>query len=363
MKKNLLIVAAAVFVFASCLKETTVNNGIDHMNEIALRSVTSLTKSAIDSTTFPAGYDMLVSAYRNLAPSISGDDVAGDYFEGIHFTKVTDKKVWKEGKYWPPTGTLDFLCIASAGLNSENNGISPVCTWGADNNVARKLSAVVPDNSSRFDDLLFGAANAQSFVSEGNAVAFRHAMTAVVFTAKSNLAYDKDRNVGITIDSISVNGAKYSGKLTVLNPAAGGASGDLSASWSDLGDAKAYVYARVWDSTGAGIKADEPVLTGFNLSASSTQLSSCPFGDGYVILPEQAAVPFSVTYTIHNGFKSDGKTKLDNRLRYKYTPASAKWEMGKKYVYDINISLNEITVAPSVVNWSGQEGVNVPVTL
>lgn len=355
MKNFIFAAAVAVVALASCQKETTVRNELSPMNEIALRSVNGTVKSAINGTTFPAGYDILVSAYRNLDSAVKGNDNPGNFFEAIHFSKGASDAIWHSStpKYWPLTGNLDLLCIASSGIKSAANGIVPTCTWGESGNVAKKAVVSVPDNSIMFDDLLFGAANAQTYVSTGTAVAFNHAETAVVFTAKSNVKYNESSNVGITIDSISINGAKYSGTLTVSNPAAGSSTGSISAAWSDLGTEKPYVKARVWNIANLGNDVSEPALTGLHLADTSANLSYHPFGEAYVILPEQDAVPFTVTYTIHNGFKADGNTKLDNQLQYKYTPAAGtKWAQGKKNVYDLNISLNEITIAPTVVDWS-----------
>lgn len=366
MKKILYFVAAVLVMasLSSCNKESATNVEFEAApQEIALKAFTGVnnpTKSAIDGTTFPVGYDMLVSAYRNLDEAHKGDDKAADYFEGIHFKKDATAGTWKEGKYWPLTGTLDFLAIACAGLNTADNGIVPTCAWGESSNVAKKVVVTVPDNSAKFDDLLYGALNGQKYVSTGNAMSFNHAMAAVVFTAKSNVAYDAAKNVGITIDSISVNGAKYSGTLTVSNPAAAAGSGDLSAAWSDLSDAKPYIRARVWNSANLGVNAAETELTGLNLTATSAAIATKKFGEGYVILPAQASVPFTITYTIHNGFKADGTTKLDNQLQYKYTP-SGNWDMAKKYVYDINITLNEISIKPSVLDWTAQTAQDVPI--
>lgn len=363
MKKYLFIAAVAVIALASCQKETEVpsfNNVPGVMNEISLRSACGVTKSAIDGTTFPVGYDMLVSAYRNLDESIAGDDEAEDYFEGIHFAKGSNE-VWhaETPKYWPLTGNLDFLAIACAGLNTADNGIVPECSWGDGSNVAKQVVVTVPDNSEKFDDLLYGAANAQTYNASGTPIQFNHAMAAVVFTAKSNVAYNAETNVGITINYITVNGAKYSGTLTVSNPAAGGETGDLSAVWSDWDDEKPYIKARVWDEENLGTNTSETELTDLNLTTTSAAIATKKFGEAYVILPAQAAVPFTVTYTIHNGKDADGEA-LDNQLEYKYTP-SGNWDMANKYVYDINITLHEITIAPSIVNWDDQDAVDVPV--
>ncbi len=360
MKKYFMIAAAAVLALASCQKEEQIRDNTVPDNEIVLKSVSGMTKSAINGTSFPADYDMLVSAYRNLDADHKGEDNASNFFEGIKFSQ--SGTIWKGAtpKYWPLTGKLDFLCIASAGLKATGTGIVPVCEWKS-GNVASEVVVSVPANSQRFDDLMYGASNDQVYVSSGNSVQFKHAQAAVVFTAKSNVSYDATTNVGITIDKITIDGAKYSGTLTVSNPAAGGGTGTLAASWTELGSAVEHQNARVWDSGNTGTNISETVLTGLNLTTTSALLSAKPFGEAYVILPEQAMTAFTVTYTIHNGMKADGTTKLDNQLQYQYTPAAGTWLMGKKYVYDINITLNEITVSPSIVDWNNQTAIDIPI--
>lgn len=353
MKKLLFSLAVAVIALASCQKDMDVlNNKGDQMNKISLRAVNGLTKSAIDGTTFPDGYKMRVSAYRNLDAQHSGDDEAENFFTDIRFTK--DGTVWKAGKYWPVSGNLDFLALSCNNLESLTN-----VTFDADT-CARRVALDVPDNSITFDDLLFGSSNAQTYNSDGNPISFKHAMAAVVFTAKSNVPYDADTNVGITIDSIAVNGAKYSGTLTVENPAAAGNSGTLSATWSALGDSHDYVRARVWNAANLGTNNAETQLTALHLVDTSATIANHPFGDGYVILPEQTNRPFTVYYTLHNG-KDNGGANINNHIQYKYEPDTGTWEQSKKYIYDIQFKLDEITIAPSIAPWTDQTVVNVPV--
>lgn len=360
MKNYLFIPAVAAIALASCQKATNAENIIAPTDEITVKGVSVTTKSAVNGTAFPSGYDMLVSAYRT--PDSQSGDAAANYFEGIKFTKSGDGSVWKgaTAKYWPSSGKLDFLCIASAGLKNGANGVAPACTWKAEN-VASGVTVSVPSNSAKFDDIMYGSSNGQVYSSTGNTVQFNHAQAAIVFTAKSNVAYDFEKNQGITIDSITLDGAKYSGTLTVSNPAAGGSAGDLTASWSNLGDVVDHLKARVWAAGNSGTDTAEPALSGINLGLESTSLTSKPFGDAYVLVPAQTAVPFTVTYTIHNGMKPDGKTKLDSQFSYRYTPAAGTWDMGKKHVYDINITLNEVNINPSITDWINQTAVNVPV--
>ncbi len=344
------LTATALLALSACNKEA--DKGIYSETEIGLRAMSSATKSAISGTQFPDGYDMLVSAYFNIG-SFAAGDTPKNYFEGIHFAK--NGTAWKsttQPKYYPIDGTLDFLAIASAGLNTAGNGIVPTATWGAGDpsNVAKQVVVTVPDNSGKFDDLLYGAANAQGSSTSGTGIAFQHAMTSVVFVAKCNVAYDATTNVGITLNRITIDGAKYSGTLTVRNPAAAGGTGDLTAEWSNLDSQVEHQYARVWEVGNTGVRTNESTTIALDLGTDATNINTKPFGDAYVLLPAQAAVPFTIHYTQHNGFQADGHTELNVDHQYRVTP-SGNWAMGKKNIYSLNFTLTEIQVTPEVTNW------------
>ena len=309
----------------------------------------TLTRSAISGTAFPQGYDMMVSTFHNAATS-------ADYFENVAFGYDATSDAWKSKsgvKYFPLEGTLDFLAVASAGYNTASSGIVPTAVWGESENAAKKVVLTVPDNSGKFDDLLYGALNAQGPTSAGLPMVFRHAMTSVVFVAKCNTEYNAESNAGITINSITLDGAKYSGTLTVSNPGAGGGSGVVSAEWSALGDAKAHQGVRVWDSANSGVNASEPELVDLPLGKTAATLSEKPFGEGYVILPAQASVQITVNYTVHNGFNAGGAA-VNTANTYSFTPTVATWSMGKKYVYELDFQLSEILINPTVVDWDEQ---------
>lgn len=362
----ILILAVTAFALLSCQNEKLEVRTESPANEISLKSATISSKSAINGTTFPAGYGMLVSAYRNKetgGATNAHDDVSGSYFEGITFRKgTTSTWVAETPKYWPLNGTLDFLCLASAGINKDSLGVKPTtCTWGKDNVVARKVEAIIPANTSKFDDILYGSALKQTYQQTGTPVKFNHAGSVVAFLAKSTVPYDKDKNLGITITEIFIDSLKANGKLTVTEARAGKetpAAGDtLTAAWDFTGvDDSLKVKARVWNSTNDGIKIDEPALDSLSLAATysdSLVNSTKYFGDAYVILPPQPARSFTIKYTIHNGFKDDGITKVDNPgLLYRYYPAGQTWEMGKKTVYKINITLHQIEIKPEVFDWT-----------
>ncbi len=338
----------ALLVLAGCSRDgSRIDTDIPGLRrEIGLRPMSGApTRSAISGTAFPQVYDMRVSAYLNGATS-------RNYFSDAGFGNVDG--IWKslsDALYYPSQGTLDFLAVASAGYHASASGIAPSASWNADN-CAGEVVLTVPDNGGKFDDLLFGALNGQSASVGGVPMEFRHAMTSVVFIARSNSEYNATSNSGITIRSITLDGAKYSGTLTVSNPGAGGGSGTLSASWCDLGSAREHLAARVWNESNTGGDASEPELSDFHPGRTASTLADKPFGDAYVILPPQAAVQISVNYTIHNGFTGgDTPVANDQDLTYRFTP-EVSWVMGKKYVYQLDFRLAEIAISPGVVDWN-----------
>ena len=363
MKKYLFILSVATLGFAACSNDDVVaeNNTLGQQpKEIAVTPLNQMaTRSAISGITFPQAYDMMVSAYYNKS---AAGGTSADYFEGIQFGYDSGSGKWKSekgAKYYPLEGTLDFLAVASAGYNNSSNGITPTATWGESSNCAKKVVLSVPANNEKFDDLLYGAANNQALSTTGTPMEFKHAMTSVVFLAKSNVAYNAETNVGITVNSITIKNAKQTGTLTISNPSAGGGSGDLSAAWSALGDA-ADVAARIWDTANTGANASESALASLNLTTSYCDMSTKKFGEGYVIIPPQDAVSFVINYTIHNG-KNASDAAVNNTLSYTYTPTGT-WDMGKKNVYYIDFTLTEIQIIPTVVDWEdgGTTFVGIP---
>lgn len=313
------------------------------------------TKSPVDGTLFPDGYNMVVSSYRNLGTHAGDGDQAGNYFTGISFSK--QGTLWKEAKYWPLDGTLDFLAYSTAGLKDAAKGIVPAATWGESGNVARKVVLDIPDNAERFDDILYGAANEQNFVANGNTMVLKHAETVVCFAAKANVPYDAESNKGVTIDRITVDNAYYGGTLTILNPSAGRGTGPVSATWSGLDEQKTHVAARVYGGTPCA--AQEPALSNLHLSSTAVTFADKHFGEGYVILPPQAATSFTLTYTLHNGKDGSGAL-LNSQMQYTYL-CTGSWAQATKNLYTIDITLNEITVTPSVVGWTAASPVSVQV--
>lgn len=367
----------------------------------------STTRGAVDGTVFPVRRQMVVSAYKNAAANDPSGD--GEYFSEITFSNPDiSAAIWKESKYRPLTGSLDLLAFSFEGWVSSYHanahlsdtyvvdqgsvsfaektysyldGIAPTYVeWdpSATDTIARAVKIAVPDNSLKQDDILYGALSSETYTAAGEPMVFKHAEAVLAFLAESNVVYDDATNFGITIDSISINGAYHSGTLLIDNPAVGGRNDGTapSCSWSFAADGPNYpagvAYAKGTANSYVQSIRNYPVpTTALTIEANS-------FGINYVntyepqdlgdeptlgtpyharnagmVLPAQDQVPITIEYTIHNGFAANGTTKLNNSMEYTFSPAAnATWDAGKKYIYNISITMNEITVAPTVTDWS-----------
>lgn len=290
---------------------------------IAIRPLPSIaTKAPIAGNVFPNDRTITLSAYHN-----SEYTQSSNFFSGIKFENSGD--VWTSGKYWPLNGSLDLLAYSADGLN---------VTAEYGENVADSVTLVVPDNSIAQTDILWAGAEEQTFQSSGNAMVFKHALASIGFTAKSNLAYDPVSNTGITITGIKVS-ALSSGKAVLRR--------DMSCSWSELSDSTDIVLPGL----------DE----GYDVTTTTESHDSSPYGLGEVgvlVIPQEAK-SFSVIYTLHYGRDTTGAV-INKVGETNVCKCTGKWEAGKKYIYKLDMTLDEIIVSSTILEWTlDEEGVPV----
>lgn len=286
-------------------------------NPIEVSPVTTsvTTKAPIAGTTFPDTRTLIVSASYH--PE-SGN--ASNYFSGVTFTKTGTS--WSADKLWPNSGSLDLFAYSIDGLSVGSTIYDTLCTDGV------KLS--IPDNSSVQCDILWGYAGNQKYNGSGNTIIMNHAVSAIAFTAKCNVGYDTTANRGISIQSIVLKSVNNSGTVRMDK--------DLTCTWSSLGEIK--------DMTVGGIS------TGYYVPSTPVNLSEVPFGiggEGLVVIP-QNSTSFEINYTIHNGKDGAGNNIDEPGMSFSYS-CEGDWVHGKKYIYALDFSLNDINVAPSVLDW------------
>lgn len=341
MKKYLFILAAAALGFASCSNDDVVaeNTTVNQQKEIAFMALAQpSTRAAIDGTAFPTTLDMMVTAYQVEATGGS----AGVYFDATPFkyqyvggSNSGSGSYWggTTARYWPLTPAyINFLAIANA--NADNTtGV----TWGA--NKADNVQIVMSDNSTEQRDLMYAIGNGE-VTQSGNTLTFpakvdmqfHHAQAWIDFKVKAKTDVEK----AITVNSITLNGAKYNGTYTVTHTAYNDKTGQsVAGAWSAL------------PTTGT-----DKLVPNWTAAALTTDFVTV--GNGLMIVPDDAATDDFTSFTINYTF--DGKT-----YEYTYTPASKSVDQKKHYIYEITFQLHEIFINPTVEDWQDQTATELTV--
>jgi hypothetical protein len=159
---------------------------------------------------------------------------------------------------------------------------------------------------------------------------FNHAQALLVFQAKVNTP-----NV-MQINEIKLNGLLVKGNFVVDNTKI-----DLAAEWTNL------MPSTGEDVVAPGAKPENDNLHAYNAAepkdATSEYLDNTDKFEqvgSSLLIPQQPALNFVVTYTV------SGK-----EMHYEYNHKRSAWEMGKKYVYNLDVDLNEIIITEDVVDF------------
>lgn len=309
MKKLFVLSCVALATLASCSKSEDIE-APQAQKEIAFNVATDKSRAPIENATFPETLSMYVSAYNS---------VSGNYFSGVEFSKAGT--TWKAGKYWPVNGVTSFLAYAATS--------DVAATWG--DKYADKVEFTLNEGfynrsesgTTPYIDLLY-ASGEQAKEKDYNEVpmTFKHTGAWVVFNVKLGSVLTDAK---VTLNTFQLANLFKGGKVVVDNTTYAGAKAS-------------------WDFTGV-TAADYGVesFTKKDLSAAENYT----FG---AIIPEQNQTAIKFNYTLTSTATTAAFTPQTATYEY---PLSRfhKWEMGKKYTYNITITFNEITITPSVENW------------
>lgn len=319
MKKTLFFAVMTVAVLASCNKiESTGSQMKNELSFIPMNETKGYTTetafSAIayenlhDATPTSKARDMKLSAY--LYPQ-NGEQ--GNYFVGNTYSQGTDN-VWhnfvkgtETPIYWPVGGTMDFLAYSV----SQEKNLDVV--WDADNAASQVVLTVPAENTQ--NDILFASVSGEKSRLSATPVnmTFNHAQAWLEFQVKSTTP-------GIVkFDRIEIENIYNAGKLTIDNN-----GGNAKATWDFSAEARKTISVDDnYDVKGEYLTNDVKFLD--------------------MLLPNQDKNEFVIYYTLGTDTQE---------LSYRFTTDNKTWLMGEKYVYQINITSTEVTVDPSVVNWT-----------
>ncbi len=341
MKKalNLLSVALAL---VSCVKTQDVFSPSPEARQIAFSPLAQpATKAAIQGTTFPTTNTMEVIAYQS-APS------AATYFPKTTFSYQSSKWGGTPARYWPlSAATLNFFAVSGSSLNSADISINSALSTATVNYKKKQELEGDPTGDYAYNtqsDIMYAFARG-SVTQDGNtlsfnggdpvALQFKHAMSLVKFQVKAGNAASED----ITINSIVLNDASYTGSLTLTN------SETVTASSGEVTTTVAWTP----DGTESNVTVPN---SSFTINASSYVPADDANWASLVIVPNatKGFESFTVNYTY------DAKS-----YSYTYTPSPAvPVAAGTVYTYQLTFTLHEITVSPTVREWTVNSVVTIP---
>lgn len=310
MKKVFIGAAAMIIALASCSKISVVNN--DAPQEIGLKAIAgTMTKAPI--TEF--GNDTNMGVYADYKGAATGS-VYQAYFADFEFHKNESSWAgWKEGshspKYYPVSGTLDFFAY------------SPKCadiTAGRDGETGLTFAYTLASNKTNQYDVL--VSEIRSGVTKPNsatdvAIEFKHALSLIDINVR------KTGSATILVKSITLSGTNHQGTATVV--------------YADRNNKRVPTISWVaTDDLGFDLISKE-----LTLQASYSDYNT---GADRLVVPT-TGVPKSMTivYTIDGGIDLSHTFSLGD---------TGNWAPSTKYTYNITVGPLEITIDPSITEWT-----------
>ena len=335
MKKVLFMISVATFTLMGCTNESSeyVGSGPEQ-KEIAFMPLTQkATRAAVQGTAFP-NQSMEVAAYQS-----AGIATPANYFAQTIFSQDGSTGIWKGSRYWPlSSATINFFAVTGEATNNITiqNDLSGASVTYATNNQYDIMYAFGRGAVEQNGNALVFPANVP--------MAFKHALALINFQIKGSTA--------IKVKSITVDDAYYTGTLALANTNAIAASGDVTTTvtWTPSGSEGSYTVPNISNYT----------LTGSYYPTNTDPATATDWANVMIIPTQQAGSTtsygfktFTITYCIVNN-SVDGPDQTYTYAPSGYTTGNANLtavNAGYKYTYQINMTLHEIEIVPSVTAW------------
>ena len=304
MKKIFLFAAAAMVSLSSCVQTEDVYTG--GLNEIGFKSAAVRADGAnvVDGVEF-TGAMTVAGAWDQTK------GVYKQYFAPTKFVKDAGASVWSgdPARYWPFGGQMQFVAYYphEFGTFAENvddtNGITHYTVSGIDN------------ETSQYDVLYSDRVYCADVPTSTQALVFHHALTQIEVNFATN-----DANASVKLKEVTLNSVHFGGDLKVNC-----ANDESTAEWTSKTTAGEHTFVNV---------TEDALGTEYNKDATTV-----------LILPAETQTSITITYT--HGNENKELTKVVD------LSANGKWEMGKKYIYNFCINMNEIDFTVTVDTWDG----------
>lgn len=266
------------------------------------------TKAIISGAIYPHDVPFVVNAYYGGTTQYFAEDRQATYNSTQNLFETTTPE------YWPLSGSLTFQAYspASAGLTIASAGVSIE-------------DYTVQTAGQMTTDLLYATATVADCSAHPDAVSlvFSHALSQVVFRVKAAEYYS---NATISMTSLSMAG------ICSVGDFADGA-------WENQNTEYGYTLSNT----------STPLTYDGSDNPETTDVCSLLFIPQELGANAAINVGYSITFA---GGRIFGNSPVTVSL---YGGTVTQWEPGKKYIYTLNIGLNNvITISASAVGWSDQ---------
>lgn len=313
------------------------------------------TRNVLYGATYPANWSFVVASvlYGSGETFASvGWGGATQYFPAseVVYEETESMKGWTNGRYWPKSGQLAFQAyspvVNNATYNGATIGVSGVnftnyqlSTDGSQKDLMYSNRAV---NQTKSNFTVPGSTY------DGVQLFFRHALSSLVFTAKTitNLGMTEIKLTEIILENVNTKGTFTQNLTSTLT------DNDLThvATWAP--STNPSDYANYTNLIPAG---------GVVLSETPTDLWQIATVKDLLVMPQLfGEARITITYTIRTGAGDPVPQTFSVRLAdLEYTKEGDlmptvgynAFEMGKKYVFNIEIGLQKIRFLPYVSPW------------
>lgn len=347
--KKLIVLFSAVAALAACSKNEVVpavsGENVEISYKVAPR--TKADPQAFDTKNVFASWAYYLPSEKNWSENWDVRTVAKPYIgeETVGSTISYKDGVWKDqttSYYWPKGGKLTFFAYSlnSNTLSDPNShDFFFYCENGED---AYGITGTVDLTNHKNTDFLVADIASDKTYNEtsyynvnGVPTLFKHKLSRIQFAVKKKEEY---KGATITLNSITFNNVAHAGHYCQFNKE-NGKNTFTNDYWNEVGTPSSIVYT----------------TTDFVVTSSTDYAPVKETNEThYIYIPQDfsanTAANIEVKYTIsHKVGDKDFKQVCTKTLNVK--DIFPRWEVGKRYTFNLSFSLDEINYAPAVGDW------------
>lgn len=246
--------------------------------------------------------------------------------------------------YWPADGYLSFVALSPSidkvTTYDATNGFK-ITEWSQGASETAIVDLMYSNESRDHEKAMYTSGdNDDNSVYEytGVDIMFNHALSYLVFKVKT--ATDYSATTEFRLNAITLSGIYTTGDFTQK------ATDPWTEYDSNVGEYVAFDYDR-------DVPNSNPVVKFGALPFDETPVAVDETEGKQIILLPQALVDGQQKLTINYQIKTADSTWIDQVQEIDLYDGSIKnWEMGKKYIYTLSISMTEIILDPAVADWT-----------